>query len=87
MTTSIAVYKTLDYKIYAHTIYYYFLSKLKVRRGHDHMVVGFTTTNLSVHITTEVMAMYFSNVNQHRSGVRLCCLTPPSTIYKLYRGG
>jgi hypothetical protein len=35
---------------------YYFLSKLKVRRGHDHMVVGFTTNNLSVPITTEVMS-------------------------------
>ena len=56
MTVLCFTVKTLDYKIYAHTIYYYFLSKLKVRRGHDHMVVGFTTTNLSVPITTEVMS-------------------------------
>jgi hypothetical protein len=56
MTALCFTVKTLDYKIYAHTIYYYFLSKLKVGRGHDHMVVGFTTNNLSVTITTEVMS-------------------------------
>jgi hypothetical protein len=56
MTVPCFTVKTLDYKIYTHTIDYYFLSKLKVSRGHDHMVVGFTTTNLSVPITTEVIS-------------------------------
>ena len=43
-------------KAYDHSAHYNFIAKNRVSRGHDDMVVGFTTTVQSVLFTTKVVS-------------------------------